>query len=137
HSHVAKHPFLIPRAPIHGARISDTVVFDRVYLSNKCRWPLAAGARWIRSNSLFPIRVTTEFGAPTNHRLRLRAAPDAAQSDSKLGKSIHVANDKDKLPGPLERPSCRAEPVWRPRSTSSVVIPRRFRGEGATLHRPE
>src|SRR5580692_9510201 len=29
-------------------------------------------------------------------------------------------NDKDKLPGPPATPSCRAKPVWRPRSASSV-----------------
>lgn len=29
-------------------------------------------------------------------------------------------NDKDKLPRPPARPSCRAEPIWRSRSASSV-----------------
>src|SRR5580765_219659 len=30
------------------------------------------------------------------------------------------ANDKDKLPGPPARPSCRATPKWRPRPASAV-----------------
>src|SRR5262245_12025895 len=29
-------------------------------------------------------------------------------------------NDKDKLPGPPARPSCRAKPGWRPQSASSA-----------------
>src|SRR4051794_13304161 len=29
-------------------------------------------------------------------------------------------DDKDKLPGPPARPSCRATPGWRPRSASSA-----------------
>src|SRR5262249_51244903 len=33
---------------------------------------------------------------------------------------IKPANDKDKLPGPPAKPSCRAKPGWRPRSASSV-----------------
>src|ERR671919_41957 len=42
-----------------------------------------------------------------------------------ISSSIDLANDKDKLPGPPARSSCRAKPGWRPGQLHPLVRERR------------
>src|SRR6476659_5382887 len=79
-------------------------------------------------------KTPPDYSAATEerHRGHDEDENDAADSETLAASAVwknhdtaHVVrllwpNDKDKLPGPPARPSCRAKPGWRPRSASSA-----------------
>src|SRR5262245_2367206 len=63
------------------------------------------------------LAPTRESRFPSRHRVN----GDMISATWHPSCRLSGPNDKDKLPGPPARPSCRAKPGWRPLSASSVV----------------